>query len=260
MGDNLMDRTPGMVSVCMATFNGEKYIRQQIDSILSQLALMDELIISDDGSTDSTLDIIRSYDDPRIKVLHHQRPSRSAKYYYPNICITKNYENALLHCQGEYIFLSDQDDIWEKCKVETMKKILSSNGGLVMSSLKVIRDDNSVKKVVNLQNCSFIKGLIVAKFLGSSMAMTKDFLRKVLPFPANIVSHDAWIALFAISQKQLTIVDIPLLLYRRHSQNTTSTLNRNSLYSKLKYRYYIFYNILRRSHIDHNKKKEYVLE
>ena len=97
-----------MISVCMACYNGEKFIQEQVDSIICQLGLDDELIISDDGSNDRTLDILFSYEDSRIKILHN----RACHGF------VGNFENALSHAKGDYIFLSDQDDIWKKEKVQ----------------------------------------------------------------------------------------------------------------------------------------------
>lgn len=95
-----------MISVCMACYNGQKYIRQQIDSILSQLKENDELIISDDGSKDLTCEIVLSYHDPRIKLLHNTKEHG----------FIGNFENALRCAKGDIIFLSDQDDVWKKIK------------------------------------------------------------------------------------------------------------------------------------------------
>ena len=93
-----------MISVCMATYNGEKYLREQVGSILTQLGENDELVVSDDGSTDSTIDILKSYNDPRIKIFINT--GRHG--------VNSNFENALRHADGDYIFLSDQDD---KCHI-----------------------------------------------------------------------------------------------------------------------------------------------
>ena len=99
-----------MISVCMATHNGGKYIKEQIDSILVQISNEDELIISDDSSTDDTVEIIKKIKDKRIKLFENN------KFFSPNL----NFENALLHSKGDIIFLSDQDDIWKKDKVKIM--------------------------------------------------------------------------------------------------------------------------------------------
>lgn len=95
-------------SIAMAVFNGAKYIDQQIQSIIPQLKLDDELVISYDLSTDSTLDIIKSYaaNDSRIKIFINENPG-----------LFNNFENALRNCKNDYIFISDQDDIWKKINV-----------------------------------------------------------------------------------------------------------------------------------------------
>ena len=92
----------------MATYNGSRYIKEQIDSILSQLSALDELIISDDHSTDSTYKIIKSYNDNRIKFYLNELEKG----------VTHNFENALLHSKGDTIFLADQDDVWNKEKIQ----------------------------------------------------------------------------------------------------------------------------------------------
>ncbi|EXY58193.1 glycosyltransferase, partial [Bacteroides fragilis] len=97
-----------LISVCIATYNGEKFIVEQLKTILSQLTDFDEIIISDDHSSDCTLSLIRSFRDPRIKIYLNEND----KGY------TSNFENALKKATGEIIFIADQDDIWKKDKVD----------------------------------------------------------------------------------------------------------------------------------------------
>jgi len=97
------------ISVCMATYNGEKYIYDQLQSILTQLSENDEVIISDNYSSDKTIEIIELFNDPRIKI-----------YFLKKGKSIKNFENALLHASRDYIFLADQDDIWLPGKVQIM--------------------------------------------------------------------------------------------------------------------------------------------
>ena len=99
----------------MTTFNGEKFIETQLNSILSQLDRDDEVIICDDGSTDKTLSIIASLNDPRINLFHNS---------FRNVIL--NFESALEKAKGEYIFLSDQDDIWYENKVSELSQVLES--------------------------------------------------------------------------------------------------------------------------------------
>ena len=106
-----------MISVCMATYNGERYLREQVDSILRELGEGDELVISDDGSTDSTLDIIKSFGDVRIKIFHNEGHHG----------VNGNFENAISKSTGDYIFLSDQDDVWIEGKVKECLEALGDS-------------------------------------------------------------------------------------------------------------------------------------
>ena len=122
-----------MISVCIATYNGSKYIKEQIDSILPQLDECDEIIVSDDSSTDNTLSILKSYHDRRIIIFTNQ------KFNSP----IYNFENALKHAKGDIIFLSDQDDIWEFNKVQVMISFLQKKS-LVVSDCYIINQDKNV--------------------------------------------------------------------------------------------------------------------
>ena len=113
-----------MISVCIATHNGAHYIKEQIESILCQLGSTDEIIISDDGSTDKTIDILLAFKDKRIKI-HHFKQLVKSKHSHTYVC--KNFENALKYAKGEYIFLADQDDWWMPDKVEKCLLALKNN-------------------------------------------------------------------------------------------------------------------------------------
>ena len=106
-----------MVSVCIATYNGEKYLRQQIESILPQLSKEDEIVISDDCSTDRTVEILKVFNDERIKIFVNES----------NLGVVENFENAIKQSIGEYVFLSDQDDVWEPYKVESIISYFNVN-------------------------------------------------------------------------------------------------------------------------------------
>ena len=134
-----------MISVCMASHNGGKYIKQQIDSILSQLSLEDELIISDDGSSDSTIEIIKRCNDSRIKLYVMEHNSKGMK---PHYYVTKNFENALKYVNGDYIFLSDQDDVWCPNKVEVCLEYLQDYD-IVLHNLQCV-DEKTWQQVVFL--------------------------------------------------------------------------------------------------------------
>ena len=124
-----------MISVCIATYNGGKYIKEQLESILSQLGEGDEVIISDDSSTDATLSVVKSVGDPRVRIFGGNT------FHSP----TYNFENALRQAKGDYIFLSDQDDVWKADKVKVMMKALE-NYDLVASDCTVVDSDLNVIK------------------------------------------------------------------------------------------------------------------
>ena len=231
-----------MTSVCMATYNGERFIKEQIDSILCQLSPDDELIISDDGSTDRTLELIASYNGKRIKVLHHKKNPKLAKvkcsynFYYA----TENFENALKEAKGDYIFLSDQDDVWLPGKKEKMIAALEQNGAdCVMCNFSLIDADGEETGELGFQKCPKLKNafskIIQSRLIGSSMAFKKEVLDFALPFPKNLIAHDLWIGCLA---KKMIFVDEPLTLYRRYGGNVSSGTGKspNSFFYKIVYR------------------------
>ena len=172
-----------MISVCMPTYNGEKFILQQLRSILSQLQQNDEIIISDDSSTDNTINIIKSFNDKRIVIWENNH------FYSPVF----NVENALKHAKGDYIFLSDQDDIWVDKKVEKMLKYLSDYD-LVISNASIIDSNENVitKSYFSWKNSGkgFWKNFYKNTYIGCNMAFNKKILELALPFPKKIAMHD----------------------------------------------------------------------
>ncbi|MGM9694426.1 MAG: glycosyltransferase family 2 protein [Alloprevotella sp.] len=230
-----------MISVCIATYNGEAYIAAQLQSIATQLSPDDEIIISDDGSTDSTLRIIDSLDIPNIKVFHHKSTGHSAA----------NFEHALKQSQGEFIFLSDQDDCWCSNKVKVMMCALKDHACVVSDCY--ITDQN-----LNIIHDSFYstsgthftkwKNLLLRNgYLGCCMAFRRDVLRKALPFPKNVPMHDIWIGNIAAMSFDVTFLPDRLIYYRRHGQNATSTGGDSvsTLWQKITYRWNVIINLIR---------------
>jgi glycosyltransferase involved in cell wall biosynthesis len=233
----------------MTSFNGEKYIEEQIHSILKQISKNDELIISDDGSTDATIQIIEKISDPRIKIIKNS----GTKGY------TGNFENAIKHANGDLIFLSDQDDIWLNGRVREMTNKLS-HCDLVVCDAKFVSINLEPLGVTYFslrgKSKGFISNLIKLKYLGACMAFRRKILCKLLPFPnnKNLCTHDLWIALIAEFYYKVDIIPHPLILYRRHDNNVSSGgYNIGSSYFwKLKYRIYalvmVFSRIFKKSH------------
>ncbi|WP_455674550.1 glycosyltransferase family 2 protein [Phocaeicola sp.] len=230
-----------MVSVCIATYNGEQFIREQLNSILPQLKDNDEIIVSDDSSSDGTLEIISSYNDGRIKIISSQ------KFCSPIF----NFENALKYAKGDYIFLCDQDDVWLPNKIEKMIDTLQrcdlvvSDCKVVDSHLKVIEDSFfSMRK----SGTGFWKNLFKNTYLGCCMAFRKDILKYILPFPKNIAMHDIWIGLSVELRGRSEFLNESLLLYRRHGNNVSfgGEGSHYSLSYKIKYRAYMFFELLKK--------------
>lgn len=230
-----------MISVCMATYNGERYIQEQVTSILHQLGPDDELIVSDDGSEDKTLQVLEEFHDPRIRMFDGPRRG-----------LTYNFENAIKNAVGDYIFLTDQDDVWESDKVQRMMEALQ-NVDLVVSDAWIC-DENAVSTGKSLYDiCKPHKGfwptLYHTTYIGCCTAFRRTILKKLLPFPPHIVMHDYWIGQIADLYYKTTFIPDKLLRYRRHGNNTsalTTGISPLSLYEKLSYRYWIFYYVLRR--------------
>jgi glycosyltransferase involved in cell wall biosynthesis len=205
-----------MISVCIATFNGEKYLKEQLDSIIDQLDKKDEIIISDDGSSDNTLKIIESYNDGRI-VLY--------KNSFKNVVL--NFEFAIYKATGDYIFLSDQDDIWHRDKVESFMDCFLKNPNvtLLISDFQII-DENGLNLdgVYNKNkfSTSLLKNVLVNNFIGCAMAFTSTTKNVIMPFPKNIAMHDWWIGTCSTLNGEIQFVDKKLHSYRRHSSNLTT--------------------------------------
>lgn len=220
------------ISVCIPTYNGEKFIRDQLDSILVQLTKDDEVIISDDSSTDNTIKIIESYRDSRIKVF------KSNRFYSPIF----NLENALKNSSGDYIFLSDQDDIWLKNKVSIMIKELQSydlviSDAIIINKKGLIKEDSFFKQ--SKKRHGLFNNLIKNNYLGCTMAFKSNFKSIILPFPKNIPMHDIWIGNIISLKGKTKFIDDKLIKYRRHGNNASPTTEKSSL--QLTYR--IFYRI-----------------
>lgn len=220
-----------MISVCIATYNGEKYIKEQLLSILKQLSDDDEVIVSDDGSKDNTLQVISSLEDKRLKVFHNE--GRHG--------VVPNFENALRHVNGDYVFLSDQDDIWADNKVEVCLKYLQKYD-LVVHNLLMMDGEGNVSSDDFFSNhhskAGFWNNLKHNSFMGSCLAFRGDVLHYVLPLPRHVLWHDMWIGLMVEKKGRTIFVDEKLMYYRRHGGNasTTSCKSAFSHWFQLKYR------------------------
>jgi glycosyltransferase involved in cell wall biosynthesis len=215
----------------MPTYNGEKYVREQLDSILCQLSENDEVIISDDGSTDKTPEIVRSYQDARIKILQNGRRHG----------VVGNLENALRKASGDYIFLADQDDVWASGKVKMVLTALATTD-LVVSDCAVV--DSDLRCIIpsyfqhNHSQPGFWRHLYHNSYLGCCIAFRKEILRMCLPFPQHIPMHDIWFGFVVELFYSSRFIPQKLALYRRHGGNISSTSQKSQygLCRKLSFR------------------------
>lgn len=202
----------------MATYNGEKFLKEQLDSILSQISSQDELIISDDGSTDKTIELIQQYQKTykNIKLLKG-----------PQLGVQKNFENALKHVKGDIVFLSDQDDIWIQGKVDkVLQEFKHEQIILVLHDAYIVDKDGKIIEESFFKHRGSKKGfwynLKKNSYLGCCMAFRKQVLEYSLPFPSKIEMHDWWIGLVSEMIGSVSLIDTPLLKYRRHGDNVSS--------------------------------------
>ncbi|MBQ0076632.1 MAG: glycosyltransferase [Bacteroidales bacterium] len=242
-----------MISVCIATYNGEKYIREQLMSILPQLSAEDEVIISDDASTDNTLQVISDLHDSRIQIYHH---TSYEPCYFPLDKSTHNFENALIHAKGEYIFLSDQDDIWLSDKVTTMLQELAVYD-LVVHNCQVVDAQLNTICPSYFDLVHIHKGIWANIYknscLGCCIAFRRHLLDTALPFPSHYVAHDQWLVICASLKGTMSLVHQPFLLYRKHntSQTPSGEKSAHSWSFKIKYRLVVvYYTLLKILHIN----------
>lgn len=213
------------ISVCIATYNGEKFIEKQILSILNQSILADEIIVSDDNSTDNTINIIKKL-------------APKAKFFFNNSKgVVSNFENAIKNATGDYIFLCDQDDEWRKDKIEKVIKLLIKYP-LVNHNATIIDENSAIlyeKTFFQLRNSKsgIINNLIKSRYLGCCMAFRKEVAKLSLPFPKKIEMHDRWLGLIGELLGGVYFYDECLINYRRHKNNTSQGFEK-SKYSKIK--------------------------
>ena len=227
-------------SVCMTSCNGAPFIKDQLNSILPQLGPKDELIIADDNSTDKTLDIINNFNEPRIKLFRNN--FRSPIF---------NFEFALGMCEGDLIFLSDQDDLWEPDKVKTVSELLKVHD-LVVTDCRIIDHLGEVihDSFYELRGSGkgLFKNFCKNSYLGCCMAMKKQIVMKSLPFPKRIPMHDIWIGMIGELFGSTFFCRDKLVKYRRHGGNKTVTaeISPYSLYRKGLWRGNLFASLLTR--------------
>lgn len=204
----------------MAAYQGEAYIAHQLRSILAQLSNDDEIIVVDDGSTDSTSSEISALRDRRLTLIKNTE----------NVGVLRSFETALSRSSGDIVFLSDQDDLWLPRKVEAVMDIFTDDPSVMLVASDAIIIDEDGTKIGNsfyAKRGKFRAGLwsnvLIGKFHGCTMAFRSALLQSALPFPhGKLVHHDTWIGCInALIGGKTRYIPEPLVAYRRHSTNVT---------------------------------------
>ncbi len=217
------------LSVALASYNGERYIREQLDSIARQTRLPDELIISDDASVDATADIVLGFAQNAPFPVRFQRNSE-------RLGSTRNFESAIRACNGGIIFLCDQDDVWYPDKVAIIEERFNnaSNLGAVFTEADIVDQDLhplrqklwsaskfSPKEQAQVAGPDALGVLLRHPVVtGATMAFRSIYRDLVLPIPEpEIIWHDAWISLLISATSSLDALPTSLIAYRQHDAN-----------------------------------------
>jgi glycosyltransferase involved in cell wall biosynthesis len=216
-----------MVSVAMCTYNGAKYLPEQLESIANQTVSVDELVVCDDGSTDDTIEVIKSFAKKcSFPVTFHSNEV--------NLGSTKNFEKCLNLCKGDIIFLCDQDDKWREDKVEKQLAYLKANpnkDAVFSDAMMIDNDSRPVGKTIweeieftPAMQKKWIEGkaheILFNGFVvtGATLVVRKSCLARLMPFPTHVqdLIHDAWMAMVLSLEDKIGFIAENLISYRRH--------------------------------------------
>ena len=212
-----------LVSIAMATYNGERYVAKQLESILAQTYKNIEVIVCDDASSDDTVSIIEAFakKDARVRLIKNEN----------TLGYVKNFEKAISLCRGEYIALADQDDIWMEEKIATLKaeigdaSLIHSDAYLIDEKGDVFCNSYSRYERKYLYPKNIVELVFNPSVTGCSVLFTKKLQEKILPFCKDIYVHDLWISMIAYKADGITYCDKPLIRYRQHRDNQIGLSN-----------------------------------
>jgi glycosyltransferase involved in cell wall biosynthesis len=220
-----------MISIALAAYNGEKYIKEQIDSILNQTHQDFELIACDDCSTDSTWVILQDYEqkDKRIRCYLNEK----------NLGFNKNFEKALKLCRGEYIAISDQDDIWTADHLTVLLENIGDNLICCGESMLVNEKGENIYKYSEIFDDMFLMDTAEKKILhilygtnifsGACMLLRKEALKRILPVPNSIAYYDFWFVLCTCAKNSFIYIPDIIRYFRQHCLNISGIHKKWSL-------------------------------
>lgn len=232
------------VSVCMAVYNGARYLRPQLDSILSQLGPADELIAVDDASQDRSIELLEGLGDPRVRV--HRNDA--------NVGVLKTFEKALGLASGDIIFLSDQDDVWLPGKVAAALQVFAARPevtAVVTDATMIDENGETIGRSFFAQRGRFAPGpvhnFLNNKYLGCTLSFRREMLRVFLPIPADVPMHDIWFGVLNGIYGRAHFIDQALVAYRRHGRNASPVIPLSAgLRKAILWRYRLAKNVARR--------------
>lgn len=257
------------IDILMATYNGEKYLEEQIESILNQTYTNFNLYISDDCSKDLTREILKKYEkkDNRIKLFFQEK----------NLGYIKNFEFLLNQVESEYYMLSDQDDFWLIDKVEkSFNKLIETNSDLVYTDLEVVDKDLNmiypsmwkylkIDKKVKYDN--LISEYLYNCVTGCTIISKKEYLKYILPLPnkSEFMPHDYWISLVVAIKGKISHLDEKTIKYRQHGNNQIGTEKTSHKFKKfeqvrelfLRVKIEHFEDYVKRSDVFNNEQKDF---
>lgn len=227
-------------SIALCTCDGEKFLTEQIKSILEQTIIPSQIVICDDNSSDETIKIVRHFakNNAAIKWRIIQNSSR--------LGVVKNFEQAIRQCSEEIIFLSDQDDVWRKNKAEIILNhfnnntddVVFTNAFLINENQEILQGDLfdvihfSKKQKKHFKKNKFAMYMFLQKnyATGATMAFRKDFVEKCMPIPiCDCIIHDYWFALIGSCIERLGVIDTPTIYYRQHKSQLIGLPDKNSV-------------------------------
>lgn len=211
------------ISVALATYNGERFVEEQLRSIIHQSTPPDEIVVSDDNSTDSTVEVVsRVLSASGLKyILATNKYERG---------FSNNFQSALDLCSGDIVFLSDQDDAWREDKIKVVVATFCEKPGvlLVLHDMQIGDADLLPRDTTYLQELDALSISRDSYCSGCAMALRRELLDPLLPFPKELTDHDIWINEFAKIIDKRVVIEEPLAIYRRHGNNLTT----NQIFTK----------------------------
>ena len=250
------------IDVLLATYNGEKYLKEQIESILNQTYSNIRLVISDDCSKDNTREVLKQYENnPKVEI-HYQEK---------NLGYVKNFEYLLNQVKNDLYMLSDQDDIWLPEKIEkSVEKIKNENADLVFGDLEVVDEnlktiypsfnkfmklDKKIKKYINSYKVNYLYNCVT----GCTTISKKEWIEKIIPIPVDskYLIHDHWIGIIIGCSGKLAYMPERYIKYRQHGNNQVGTDKISHKFTQLKQVRELFINVklgVFGTYVKHNEK------